>query len=202
MELILTELKALSEESFLAEFSDEVSLKITAAAVVSFSLYSGKEMTQSERLELMEAAGLSLCKGRALRILGTRSMSRKELYDRLLRKGESPENSQECVRWLTELGYLDDKQYAGEIVRHYAAKGYGIYKIKSELQRRGIDRELWDEAVGEMPVDEDMVYELLMKKLQTIEPDRKELKKATDYLHRRGFSWDEIKMAMNKLKGC
>jgi len=125
-------------------------------------------------------------------------MSCKELFDRLLEKGETAENAEKCTEWLIGLHYLDDAQYADTIVRHYAAKGYGIQKIKNELYRRGVPKTLWDDALSEMPETDDKVYELLCRKLKSDNPDRAEMKKATDALYRRGFSWDEIKTAVNR----
>ena len=84
------------------------------------------------------------------------------------------------------------------VVRHYAAKGYGIQKVKSELYRHGVPKSLWDEAIEEMPEMDDKAYDFLCRKLKSDEPDRAELKKATDALFRRGFTWDEIKAAVNR----
>ena len=37
--------------------------------------------------------------------------------------------------------------YAAQVVRYYSAKGYGERKLRDELYRRGVPRELWDEAL-------------------------------------------------------
>ncbi len=86
------------------------------------------------------------------------------------------------------------------VVRHYAAKGYGRKKIQNELYNRGIPKDLWDEAFSEMPDTAETVYKLLRRRLNSPEPDRNEIKKATDSLYRRGFSWDEIKAALNRFE--
>ena len=91
---------------------------------------------------------------------------------------------------------LDDAQYAAMCVRHYAAKGYGPGKIRNELYRRGIARELWDEALEELPEQDDRIDALLRRKLKSDTPDRAELRKAADYLYRRGFGRDEIHAAL------
>ena len=46
---------------------------------------------------------------------------------------------------------LDDEEYAGQIVRHYSAKGYGERRIREELYRRGIPREYWKDALAQQP---------------------------------------------------
>ncbi|MBP8639997.1 MAG: regulatory protein RecX [Oscillospiraceae bacterium] len=196
--MTITELREISTGKFAVGFSDGSELKLSLDIVADLSLYRGKELDDDEFSSLKSKAELSKCKERALRIIGARPLSKKELFDRLLEKGETYENAEECIDWLSKLRYLDDAQYAGMIVRHYAAKGYGIQKVKSELYRHGVPKPLWDEAIEEMPETDDKAYELLCRKLKSGEPDRAELKKATDMLFRRGFTWDEIKAAVNR----
>lgn len=185
-------------DKFSALFDDGSTLKLSAAQIADYCLYSSKELAGDEYAELAAAARLHFCKERALRIIGARSMSCRELYEKLTAKGEEPSDAEECVEWLLGMRYLDDAQYAGMLVRHYAAKGYGPGRIKNELYRRGISKSLWDEALEQMPESGDTVYSLLLKKLKTSDPDRAEMKKATDALYRRGFSWDEIKAAVER----
>lgn len=196
----VTELRELPTGRFAVGFSDGSEMKLSANAVADLGLYKGRELADDEFLVLASKASLTKCKERALRIVGARPMSCKELRDRLIEKGETPENAEEAVDWLLELHYLDDAQYAGMVVRHYAAKGYGPQKIKNELYRRKVPKALWDEAMEERPEDGDMVYTLLCRKLKTDAPDRAEMKRATDALFRRGFSWDEIKAAVERFK--
>ena len=102
---------------------------------------------------------------------------------------------------LVSLGFVDDRRYAPIVVRHYAAKGYGALRIRGELQRRGIPRELWDEAMAEMPEQDDTVDRLLRGKLRGAEiGDREALRKATDMLRRKGYGWDEINAAVERLR--
>lgn len=125
-----------------------------------------------------------------------RAMSVKELTDRLKEKGESPENAEDAAAWLQEMHLLDDAQYAAMCVRHYAAKGYGAGRIRNELYRRGIPRELWDDALQELPEQDDQIDTLLRRRLRSDTPDRDELRRASDYLYRRGFGRDEIRAAI------
>ena len=136
-------------------------------------------------------------KDRAFRILEMRDHSAYELKSKLIQKGEAPDETEECVAWLEEMGVIDDGRYAAAVVRRYVAKGYGAGRVRMELSRRGIDRELWDDAFEEMPEEKEALDKMVQAKLQTL-PDRKELKKFTDKLLRRGFSWDEIKEALDR----
>jgi regulatory protein len=142
-------------------------------------------------------------KKRALKILGSRNFSEQEMLKRLTSKGETEENSEEAVRWLVELGYINDPDYATLIVRHYSAKGYGTARIRDELFKRGIPRDLWDEKLDEINDDEmdDAALEFLKKKLKG-SLDKDDLRRAADALIRRGFSFDDARAAVNRYLEC
>ena len=127
----------------------------------------------------------------ALKILERRDVSRKMLLDKLTEKGISCSDAEEVADWLCGLGVVNDERYAGLVVRHYAAKGYGRRRIRDELYRRGIDREFWDGALAELPETDDTVDRLLSARLRdAVSPEA--LQRAQSYLLRRGYSWDEV----------
>jgi len=138
-------------------------------------------------------------KKRALKILGNRNFSEKEMIKRLVSKGESQEDSEEAVAWLVEMGYINDSDYATLIVRHYASKGYGEARVRDELYKRGIPRDLWDENLAMLDGEEsaDAAFEFLKKKLRGSN-DKDDLRRASDALVRRGFSYDGARAAVNR----
>ena len=135
-------------------------------------------------------------KERALALLDRRDYSRAELLKKLLEKGVDEAEATEAVDRLEELGFVDDARYAPIVVRHYAAKGYGARRVQQELARRGIPKELWDEAMTQMPAQDDTIDRLLRSRLRAGETDRAAVKRASDFLLRKGYGWDEIKSAL------
>ena len=135
-------------------------------------------------------------KNRALRLLDKRDYSRGELLRKLLEKGTEEAAAAEVVDYLAGLGFVDDARYAPIVVRHYAAKGYGRRRVQQELQRREIPRALWEQAMEQMPAQDDTVDRLLRGRLKGTAPDSAALKKAADFLLRKGYGWDEIKGAL------
>ena len=118
---------------------------------------------------------------------------------RLISKGEKQENAEETVKWLVDLGYINDSDYAAQIVKHYSGKGYGQSRIRDELYKRGIPRDLWDDRLGELNDEEmyDAALEFLVKKLRESK-DKDDLRRASETLVRRGFSYDEARTVINK----
>lgn len=180
------------------ELDSGESIKADLNIIAELSLYEGRELTEDELTELREAAARFGAKERAFRLLSSRQMSRKELTDKLTQKGETPEAAEYAAELMERIGAVNDGEYAHTIVRHYAGKGYGAGRIKSELMRRGISKELWEDALSEMPESDDTLDALIASKLRGEAPDRRELKKLTDMLMRRGFSWPEIKGALGR----
>ena len=135
-------------------------------------------------------------KERALALLDRRDYSRAELLKKLLEKGEDEAEATAAVERLAELGFVDDARYAPIVVRHYAAKGYGARRVRQELARRGIPKALWDAAMEQMPAQDDTIDRLLQSRLRGGEVDRAALKRASDFLQRKGYGWDEIQSAL------
>ena len=174
-------------------------LRITPEELLRFGLRPGQELTEDVLEELRRAAARSQTRQRAAELAAGRMLSRKELSDRLVKKGADPREAQETAQWLADLGAVDDAAYAGVIARHYAASGYGPGRVRQELQKRGVSRELWDDALSQLPDSADAIDRFLQKKLSGRTPDRAMLKKLSDALLRRGFSWSDIRPALNRL---
>lgn len=195
--MTLREIKQTSPERFTLVFDDGTELKTTLGIITERFIHSGMDFDEDAYNELVSACTLALSKARALRIINARPMSREELRKRLVEKGETPENAEECAEWLCQMGLINDTEYAGSVVRHYAAKGYGASRIKQELRRHGLSRELWDEAMEQMPEQDEYLARFLRSRLS--DPgDRAQVKKVSDALFRRGYSWDQIKHALNE----
>lgn len=138
---------------------------------------------------------------RGINLLNYSRMSCRELRDKLIRKGESEEDAEYCVERLTELGLLNDRQYALDIASHYSRKGYGRGRIAAELFRRGVPKEFHDEALCSVPEVNGKLQEFIAKKLSDPN-DKAQINKICASLSRRGFSMGEIKTAMSDYLQC
>ena len=174
-------------------------LRITGAELLRFGLYKGMDLSPALVVELQAAAQQSQLKQTAARMASGRMLSKKEVQHRLTKKGATEEQAADTADWLETLGAVDDEGYAGVIVRHYGAMGYGPGRVKQELHRRGVPRELWDEALEELPEPAEQIRRFLEGKLRGRTPDEKEKKRLCDALLRRGFSWSDVGPALREL---
>lgn len=135
----------------------------------------------------------------AAQVLQYRQRSAAALYDRLLEKGAASEDAEYAVARLKELGYLRDEEYASLIVRDLCTRGYGERRIRQALHQKKVEPDAADYALKAYMPDRDKLWKYIESKLKDEPaPDRKTLKKLTDGLCRRGFSWEEIRSALRE----
>ncbi len=183
---------------FLVKMEDGSLLRITENEVVRFALRPGLELGLEDLEALQASAKTSSAKAAAANMVGSRALSKKELTDRLLRKGTEEAEAQAAADWLEDLGAVNDGEYAAALVRHYGSRGYGPARVREELRRRGVGRELWDTALEELPDPAEVLDGLIRKKQRAALSDRRELKRLSDSLLRRGFSWGDVKAALRR----
>lgn len=131
--------------------------------------------------------------------LSCRPCSCKELRTKLLQKGICEEDTEAAISRLLDYGYLNDARYASDIVRYYSRKGYGLQRIRLEFQKRGIPRELWEDALAETPESADCIDRILCQKLHNPE-DSAEIRRVSSMLSRRGFAWEDIRAALERIR--
>lgn len=180
-------------------FDDGSNMRLYRQTVEDFGLYSGMELTDEELKRLRESAGQMSAKMRAVRIVSAANVSRRDLEDRLVRKGEAPEQAKQAVSWLEDLHLLDDRNTAEQVVHSCISKGYGLSRAKQALYEKRIPRELWDEALEDYPDQLDSILTFLRSRLRG-EADERAMKRAIDALMRRGHSYRTIREALNQLE--
>ncbi len=179
-------------------FSDGAKLGLYRQTVEDFGLYSGMELSDSQLEQLKEAAGRMSAKMRAVRIVSASSVSKKDLQERLVRKGEDPRQAKEAVRWMEDLHLVDDRNTAEQVVHSCISKGYGLQRAKQALYEKRIPKEFWEEALEDYPDQSDRIESFLRSRLDSDSDDR-QVKKAIDALLRRGHSYGTIRAVLNTL---
>ena len=183
---------------FWLTLADGTKLALYRQTVEDFGLYAGLELSDAEIDKLREAAGAMSAKMRAVRIVAASNVSRKDLQQRLVRKGEDPIQAAEAVSWMEEMHLVDDAETARQIVSRCASRGYGINRAKQMLYEKKIPKTYWDAALAEFPDQTSAILSFLRTRLND-DSDPKEVKKAIDALMRRGHTYSEIRSAMSRM---
>ena len=154
---------------------------LSGVDVLYYRLKIGNEITQEKYDEILENVIYEKAKNTAVKFLGYRARSKKELRDKLIK--DYDENiTNKVISMLEKYGYVNDEEYAKAYVRDCLnLKGWGQKRISLELTKRGIDKLQTKRLKGNTNID------------------FKEKKKHFDYLARRGFLPSDILEVFDKV---
>ena len=178
--------------------SDGTTLALYRQTVEDFGLYTGLELSQAEWEKLRAAAGAMSAKMRAVRIVAASAVSKKDLQQRLVQKGEDPEDAARAVAWMAEMKLVDDRETARQVVSRCVAHGYGLQRAKQALYEKQIPQHIWEEALADYPDQTEQILTFLRSKIKD-PADQKQVKKAIDAALRRGHNYGEIRTALQRM---
>ena len=184
---------------YFVKFEDGSTMRLYRQTVEDFGLYTGKELSEAEMESLVEAAGKMSAKMRAVRIVSATSVSKRDLQQRLIQKGEDPEQAREAVQWMSDLSLLDDSKVAEQVVARCISKGYGLARAKQALFEKKVPKEFWEDALADYPDQEEKIEDFLRARISDPR-DQREVKKAVDALMRRGHSYGAVRRVLNQLQ--
>lgn len=152
------------------------------------------ELPESERVRLVVLAALE-----------RRRRTRAQLEEVLKRKGFGPGVSAPILDRLTEVGLIDDLEYARVYLRRrVAGKPRGARLLRMELLGKGVPGQEADRALAELQAEggdpvADALRALgpLLKRSAMLEP-RARKQKAWQFLARRGFAGDVVERALRQ----
>ena len=179
-------------------FADGSTMRIYRQTVEDFGLYPGLEMTREQFAKLQNAAGAMSAKMRAVRIVAASSVSKNDLQQRLVQKGEDPDHAKDAVQWMSDLQLLDDRKTAEQIVSRCISKGYGLARVKQALYEKRIPKQYWQDVLRDFPEQTDAILSFLKMRLRE-NADERDIKRAVDALLRRGHSYASIRHGLEQL---
>ncbi|MEI8031916.1 MAG: recombination regulator RecX [Chlorobiaceae bacterium] len=137
----------------------------------------------------------------AFKLLGLRSHSRDELEQKLTRKGCEPSGIVRAMERLTELGVLNDRAFAMEVISSRSRrKPSGMPAMRYLLRKKGVNDSVADELLRDYDSSE-LCLQAAAKKILVLRGKSAEerKRKLERFLHSRGFEWQEIQKALKLL---
>lgn len=177
----------------------EYRLTVDESYWASLCIAEKSEIDEDGFIELESSIMRRRAFNKAAYLLSSREHSRREIITKLIQRGYNKETAEEAADRLEEYGYLSDERFA----RLYAAelkerKKLGKIRIKQELLRKGIDRDIIENVLSETEEDaETEIAELLRKKYPRFSQDERMKNRAINALIRYGYRIYDIKNAMN-----
>ena len=181
---------------------------VPVEAIGELGLSIGREFDDIA-VRVADAAAEMRAYDRALALLAHRGRSREELRRSLLRKGEPASAVESALERLVRAGLLDDASYARSYSRSKVlGPGHSRRRLRQELARRGVDREIADDAIEDVLTDESVDEEAIIERvarrklraLARVDAETRD-RRLWAFLARRGYEPDDIRRAIAKVTG-
>lgn len=177
-----------------------------AEILPTLNLKVGIELEPERLEEIRDALGLAKIRDAALRHLGRRNRSEKEMREYLRRKEFAAEQVDSTIGWLKERGYLNDAQFAEDWIKNRQQLApRGKRRLQMELYQKGVARDVVSHAISDNVAPEpeaESAYRLILSRknrwrgLEPLEIRRK----IYNFLSYRGFSPDAVEEAWRRFE--
>lgn len=175
----------------------EFAMKLDTQTLLENRFDVGRDIDDEELHEIISLSNERRAKEKALWLISYRDHSKKELADKIRRTCDE-DSAQKAVDRLEELGLVNDegfaRRYAEQLIfsKHMSKRG-----VSYELSRKGIDKELAQEILEDIDVDENEEIKAVLEKKYRNLDDEKTRRRAVAALQRLGYGWNSIRRAMD-----
>lgn len=177
-------------------FLDEkYSFSLSLDELVKYKLKNGDELTELEAKKYKKISDDGKLRARALEWVLNRPHSVREFNDYMYRKKAEPKLSESLVEEFTHKGYLNERKFGEWLIDLQTRRAKSNRAIRSELFKKGLDRELINELLASPSGEKERLKKLIEKKSKTSRY-KEEPQKLAQYLAGQGFNWQDIKQAL------
>ena len=181
------------------EFAFGLSLEIA----YKYNLKENMEIDESYIENVLKSEEQNRANDYALKFLSNRWRTEKEIVDKMIKKGFDEEVINETLAYLKKYNFIDDRRFAEIYTEEkIRLKKLGNYRIKHELQNKGVDESIASEIVEKYSDNEyERAMELATKKIKSYKNDDKNAiyRKLGGYLQRRGYSFECVSKVLREL---
>ena len=167
--------------------------------LLSNRVKTGDEIEPDELEKLLFESEANSAFERAVGYISNAPRAKREIERYLRDKGYESDVIADVMRRLEDYGYINDYAYAQSYIKSKSKK-YGSFRIISELKRKGIS----DDIIGELLDDDESDAETegaIASALKYIKSHgNADVRKLKRFLAGRGFSWDSINSATDRLE--
>jgi len=172
---------------------------VSEDVAVKFHLERGMEIDEDRLKELLYEEEFSKAKSYVYRILARRMYTTREIHDKLVQREYVDKIIEDVIAILERYGYLNDRTYAQEwIESRMRSKPKGKIALKRELERKGIDKLIIEDALSQafdQSKEAEMALDLARRKVRSYNADDPVAakRKLQSFLIRRGFDFGTVK---------
>ena len=196
---VLSGIKQTKKGRYALFFDDKFYFSVDEEVLVKHHLNVGTAFSDLDIEILKKESDYNKAKEKAFRLLSIRDHSEKELYDKLL-KDYDEHTSAAIISKFSELGLLNDEEFARVYFEQLIRKGKSIKEVRYRLLQKGIARDIVDELISSSSIsEEDRIRELIETKYSSKLSRENGKKLVFDSLVRRGFSPSAIRSVLEEV---
>ena len=176
----------------------EFVMNLDARTLIENRFDVGREIDDEDLHEIIKLSNERRAKEKALWLISYRDHSKKELTDKIKRTADE-ESAEKAVERMEELGLVNDELYAQRYANKLIfTKHMSKNAVVFELARKGIDKDVAEEILDNIEVDESQqIREIIDKKYKNLN-DEKIKRRAVSALQRLGYRWDDIRCVLDE----
>jgi len=171
---------------------------LSEAELLQTKLRLNQEFSQAELQQLKQTAVLDKAYDRTLNLISHRLRSEWELRDYMRRKDYEPDVIEATIERLKAREYVNDEVFARRWVENRRLlKATSKRRLAQELKQKRINEEVIQHVLAADETDEQAVLKELIARKRKQAKYQDELK-LMQYLARQGFTYENIKTALQK----
>ena len=175
---------------------DKYAFSLSAEGLLDAHLVTGQELSQVDVTDYKRLSQEDKAYNLALAYVARRMRSEGELHDYFRRKQYAPELAEQLLAKLRRLHFVDDVEFAKRWVENRRRlKATSTKKLRLELRQKKVNSEVIQTVLAEDETDERQLLRDLVEKKRRISRYQDD-QKLMMYLARQGFTYDDIKAAL------
>ncbi len=172
---------------------------IDELALLQAGFKVGKEVTKNELEEKVIETSVRSAFDKIMDLL-LYPQSRREISNKLYKKGYSKDVIERAIKKAEEYGYINDSEYATSLVE--SKKQKSKLELKSELMKKGVASSIISEALESVSSqdEKERAVEVARKYMRNKEVSVKTLASLNGYLLRKGFGYEIVGKVIKNYK--
>ena len=195
--------KEKKKKRYIVTLSNNNVFEVSEDVLIDKSLHINKEIYKTDLDKILLRESFSNVREAALVLLNYRMRSKKELYQKLVKKGYKNDMVIEIINDFEKKGWLDDEKfglvYSREQINRNKLGPIALkYKLKEFLDSEELIQQISSTIYSEIEIEEIINQVLYRHGIDVINNDENLKRKLINKLKRKGHYWQDIDDALNK----
>ena len=184
--MVVTKIEAVAKNKYKVYLDERFAFVLYKGELKKYHLDVDKILSEEQYQMIVEETLLKRAKLRAMHLLKD--------------NGYPTEVIEAAIEYVKSYHYVDDREYARRYAEYRATEKSKI-QITLDLVKKGISKEIVQEVLEDIPFDEtNIIVKLVQKKCRNKDlSDLKEKQKICRFLMAKGFTYDQIRDALECL---